>query len=78
MAIDQWQMGLIYTQLQNTGDGLCERMDEECVWGCVCHTKSARRSIDFLRRGQLWRRRAQGGECGGEETTVMLRTDRAN
>jgi hypothetical protein len=35
------------------------------------------RSTDFLRRGQLWRRRALGGECGGGETTVMLRTYRA-
>jgi len=43
----------------------------------VC-TESEMRSTDFLRRGQLWRRRALGGECGGRETTVMLRTDRAN
>jgi hypothetical protein len=43
--------------------------------GC---TENAMRSTDFLRRGQLWRRRALGGECGGGETTVMLRTDRAN
>ena len=25
----------------NTGDGLCERMDEECT-GCVCHIVKAR------------------------------------
>jgi hypothetical protein len=31
------------------------------------------RSTDFFRRGQLWRRRALRYECGGGETTVMLR-----
>ncbi|KAJ6959933.1 hypothetical protein NC653_038092 [Populus alba x Populus x berolinensis] len=38
----------------NTGDGLCERMDEKNVTVCV----KRERSTDFLRRGDLWRRRA--------------------
>ncbi|KAJ6856284.1 hypothetical protein NC651_038011 [Populus alba x Populus x berolinensis] len=50
--------GLDLHSATNTGDGLCERMDEKSVTGCACHAENARRSIDFLRRGQLWRRRA--------------------
>jgi len=72
MATDRWQMGLIYTQLQ-TLVTLCVR-----EWTKSVCTESAMRSTDFLRRGQLLRRRALGGECEGGETTVMLRTDRAN
>jgi hypothetical protein len=71
MAVDRWQMGLIYTRLQ-TLVTLCVR-----EWTKSVCTESAMRSTDFLRRGQLWRRRALGCECGGGETTVMLRTDRA-
>lgn len=38
----------------NTGDGLCERMDEKNVTVYV----KRERSTGFLRRGDLWRRRA--------------------